>query len=109
VKVRYNDGVRVSDEELLTVRVLKSELGDPGGWDEGMKLKWTVGWDPSEGGEVCAGHPTVTVFNFTSKWLKVAPWDIRVEVCPMLEVIRFISDPHVEGNAPPEVLAHSVK
>jgi hypothetical protein len=29
----------------------------------GMKLKWTVGWDPSEGGEVCAGPPTVTVFN----------------------------------------------
>jgi hypothetical protein len=71
------------------VRVLKSELGDPREWDEGMKLKWTVGWDPSEGGEVCAGPPTVTVFNFTSQWLEVDPWDIRVEVCPMQEVIRF--------------------
>ena len=109
VKVRYNDGAPVSDNELFTVRVLKSELGDSREWDEGMKLKWTVGWDPSEGGEVCAGRPTVTVFNFTSQWLEVDPWDIRVEVCPMQEVIRFVSDAHYEGEAPPEVMAHSVK
>jgi hypothetical protein len=109
VKVRYNDGAPVSGNELFTVRVLKSELGDPRGWDEGMKLKWTVGWEPSEGGEVCAGPPTVTVFNSTSQWLEVDPWDIRVEVCPMQEVIRFVSDAHFEGEAPQEVMAHSVK
>jgi hypothetical protein len=92
VKVRYAGVGQISEDAMFAVRLIKHTLSKDGEWDFGMNLKYVQAWEPEDGGSLCRGHPTVTVYNHTSEWLVVQPNDIIVEVCPMQEVVRYVSD-----------------
>jgi hypothetical protein len=108
VKVRYVEGSRVADDALFMVKIIKEELTRKGDWDEGMKIKYAQGWEPEEGGSLCRGYPTVTVYNHSEEWMEVQPQSIRVEVYPMQEITRYISEDVLESEAVPELKVHSI-